>query len=204
MLGIMLISCGMGLLAPLFSTDVGYWKPLIIIYPAFMVISGLWVYIDANSRVGNGCFWGALAFAVPPIGLTLYYGSLLVMALRNAHGPSGQDRAARAEQEQLRKKLVTQGEIERQKYLEHAETYGGTLFNPQAGMGQPQSGSKHFTDQRAEELIAQKQYEEAKRYLLDMQALASEEHDAVRRETYRYYLAHLPEPPAGPNDPLPK
>ena len=183
----------MALLAPLFGTDFSYWKPLTIIYPALMVVCGLWIYVDANSRVGNGCFWGALAFAVPPLGVPLYYGALLAMALRDARGPGAQERREREQREQLRKQLVTQGEIQRQQYLEQAQAHGGTVFNPQAGMGQREGGCRHFVDQHAEELIEGRRYEEASDYLIDMYALARNEQDGVRMDTYRYYLCRLPD-----------
>ncbi len=182
----------MALLAPLFGTDVGYWKPLMIIYPVFMVVAGIWVYVDANERVGNGCFWGGFAFAVPAIGLPLYYIMVIVYHIQGARGPSAQEQAERGEREKIRRKFVSQGELERQQFLDNAEQEGGTLYNPLTGMGSKGQGHKHFADQYAEELIQACKYEEAEQYLVDLLGVAKQENDGRAADTYTYYLSKLP------------
>jgi len=180
------------LLAPLFGTDSGYWRPLTIIYPIFMIVAGIWVYVDANERVGNGWLWGTIAFAVPPIGLPLYYILIALYGWQNSRQRSGPEQAGREQLERERKKLVMQGELERQKYLHDAEEHGGTLFNPAIGMGSKGQGFRHFTDARAEELIQERRYDEALAYLRDLYAVAREENDGRAADTYRSYIASLP------------
>jgi len=180
------------LLAPLFGTDFGYWRPLTIIYPVVMIVAGIWIYVDANERVGNGLFWGALAFAVPPIGVPLYYILVALNGWHNTRRRSHPEQAGREQLEAERKKFVMAGEIERQKYLHDAEERGGTVFNPNAGMGTKGQGFRHFRDERAEELIEAQRYDEALAYLKDMHMVARQEGDGRAADTYRSYIAGLP------------
>ena len=187
------------LLAPLFSTDT-QWKPMILIYPVFMVVAGIWIYVDASERVGNGCFWGTLAFAVPPIGVPLYYLSLLYMAISSSQRNREED-AQRQRMEEQRRRYVMQGDIERARDEAAWARDGGTRFNPAAGMGMQTRGFRYFTDNTVEELLQARRFSEARIHLEDMLALAREDSDTQRIETYRWYLAQLPELP--PNAPVP-
>jgi len=171
----------------------GYWAPLKVIFPVAMVVSGLWIWVDANSRSGNGCFWGLLAFVCPPIGVPFYYISLAVVNSKGPGASARQRSAERREREQERKRLVMMGDIERQR--EQAEGAGqpGRLFDPAAGMARRSDGCKHFTDEHAESLITAGKHEEAWHYLRDMYELAREEDDGRRKDTYLNYIARLPE-----------
>jgi len=172
----------------------GYWAPLKIIFPLVMIVSGIWIYIDAQTRTGNGCFWGALAFAVPPIGVPLYYIGLLTMHIRDNDPAFKRQRAEEketAKKEHRRYKMM--GDIERAREEQARKSLGGTMFDPASGIGINREGHKHFTDQRAEYLIQSLQFEAAWDYLADLFVLAREENDARSVDTYRYYIARLPD-----------
>lgn len=57
---------------------------------------------------------------------------------------------------------------------------------------------RHFTDARTEELLDGGDAAAAREYLSDMLALAREQGDRARQETYRYYLGPL-DSGAGPS-----
>lgn len=171
----------------------GQWGPLKIIFPAVMVVSGLWIYVDAQTRVGNGCFWGALAFAVPPIGVPLYYIGLLVMNVRNTDPAFRGNRLERQQQEQERKRRVGMGDIERLREERERDEHGGTMFDPVSGISVSRTGFAHFSDAHAEELIEQHSYEQAWEYLSDLYRLARAEGDGRAQDTYRHYISQLPD-----------
>ena len=170
----------------------GYWGPLKLIFPAAMVICGLWIWVDANTRTGNGCIWGAIAFACPPIGVPLYYISLAVI---NSRGPGAEARkrsAQRAVMEQERRRLTAMGDIEMMREREARADQPGRIYDPAAGMARPRDGRKHFNDEHAEQLLETRQHEAAWEYLVDMYNLAGEEDDGRRRDTYLNYISRIP------------
>lgn len=171
----------------------GSWSPLKIIFPALMVGCGLWIYLDAETRVGNGCFWGALAFAVPPIGVPFYYFCVLVMTIRNTDPAFRSRKRERQQQEQERRRLVMMGDIERLREERGRDDYGGTMFDAQSGIGISREGFRHFTDSRAEDLIEGQRYEQAWDYLSDLYRLARSEGDQRALATYRHYISRLPD-----------
>ncbi len=164
--------------------------PLQITYLLAMPVAGLWIGVDSEMRIGNGWVWGSLAFVCPPLGVPLYYGLLLVKAL----GEGRRDQAREAERSNLRemrRKFNMMGSIEREHYLAEAEASGGTVFGaPPAAAAQ---GAPLFRDERAEELLGAGDAEAAWDYLSDMHALACEQADFARAQTYRYYIGRLPD-----------
>jgi len=170
----------------------GYWAPLKIIYPALMLVSGIWVYLDAQTRTSNGCFWGALAFAVPPIGVPLYYIGLLSMHIRD-YDPAFKSKQQQNEmREQERRRRTAMGDIEKIREEQARDPDGGTMFDPLSGHSVSREGFKHFSDQRAEELLGEMKHEEAWDYLSDLYLLAREEGDGRAMDTYRHYISRIP------------
>lgn len=169
------------------------WKPMIIIYPLVMVMAGIWIYVDASSRTGNACSWASLAFAVPPIGVPLYYISLLIVGFQASRGPDKVEREERERMEAKRKQYVMQGLVEREKDFEQAMQGGGTMFDAASGMGKQLDGFKYYTDHRAEELIDAQDFTAARLYLEEMLGLARQDNDTERIETCRFYLNQLPD-----------
>jgi hypothetical protein len=164
--------------------------PLKITYLLAMPVAGLWVGVDAETRIGNGWVWGSIAFACPPLGVPLYYGLLLAQALGNGRRNRELD-AQQASSKEQRRRFTAMGAIEREHYLADAQASGGTVYGaPAPGAA---AGARHFTDERAEELLAAGDPAAAREYLTDMLALAREQGDSVREQTYRHYLSRLPE-----------
>lgn len=164
--------------------------PLKITYLLAMPVAGLWIGVDSESRIGNGWLWGSIAFACPFLGVPLYYGLLLYLCIRDGRRNKELD----AEHEQVReqtRRFKLMGEIERQQYLANAERSGGTLYGAQQEAAS--LGARHFTDERAEELLVRRQYEDAWDYLSDLYAVARAERDQHRTQTYLYYIGRLPD-----------
>lgn len=158
-----------------------------------MLVSGLWVYIDAQTRTGNGCFWGALAFAVPPIGVPLYYIGVLMMHLRDYDSTFRGQRKERESLERDRKKRVAMGDIEKQREEAAQLELGGTIFDPAAGLGVSRQGRQHFTDHNAETLLGEMKYDDAWGYLIELYHIACQENDLRAQDTLRHYISRIPD-----------
>ena len=170
----------------------GYWAPLKIIYPVLMLVSGIWIYHDAQSRTSNGCFWGALAFAVPPIGVPLYYIGLLTIHIRD-YDPAFKRRQEQDEMRELeRKRRTSMGDIERIREEEARDPDGGTMFDPASGHSVSREGFRHFNDQHAEELLGELKHDEAWDYLSDLFLVARDDGDGRGMDTYRNYISRIP------------
>ena len=163
--------------------------PLKITYLLAMPVAGLWIGVDAEMRIGNGWLWGCIAFVCPPVGVPLYYGLLLYRSLSDGRRNKDLD-AEQASLKEQRRKFNAMGAIEREHYLADAQASGGTLFgaSPRAA----EVSTAHFTDERAEELLASGDHAAAWDYLADMHALAREQGDTARAQTYRHYISLLP------------
>ena len=164
--------------------------PLQITYLLAMPVAGLWVGVDSETRIGNGWLWGSIAFVCPFIGVPLYYGLLLYYALNTGQRNKQLDAERDSIREQTRR-FNAMGAIEREHYMMVAEQAGGTLYGDSPTAATP--NTRHFTDQRAEELLALRRYDEAREYLSDLLALAKESGDRDREQTYRFYLEQIPE-----------
>lgn len=165
--------------------------PLKLTYILAMPIAGLWIGVDAAGRFGNGWLWGSIAFACPPVGVPLYYALVIYQSIASSRVDKGY-LANREHQRSERRKHLMMGEIERQHYLANAEQSGGTLFQQPGGLAPRDGGVQHFRDERADELIALGKLDDAREYISDLLAVAREDGDPRRVETYKHYLSQLP------------
>lgn len=178
-------------LLPLALQSGGNLAKLLYLIPIiFWCGAAMWVLWDSLQRAGEwGWVWGVLAFGAAPVILPLY---LVCIVIADRPAPEWVQR-----EKELQKAEVTRfkamGELERVKYLEAAAGNGGTVYAGSGGMQPHDRGIKQFSDSHAEQLIAAKQHDAAFVYLYDMYTMAQGDNDSRGAETYRYYIAQLPE-----------
>jgi hypothetical protein len=66
------------------------------------------------------------------------------------------------------------------------------MYDPRTGLGSAPEGYPHFADSRAEALLAERRFDEALEYLLDLFTVADHDHDVRASDTYRHYLSRIP------------
>jgi hypothetical protein len=160
----------------------------------FAVLGGLFVWLtvwcifDAFDRTDYGMVWLFFFLTLSPIFVPLY---LIMRFYSDRNVPAKTVLAGELERERWRDFRIG-SEIERAKFIEQAMQGGGTMYDPNASLHLSTEGYRHFSDQRAEELLQHGNSEDAWQYLSELYGIARADGDLRALDTYRHYICRIP------------
>ena len=150
------------------------------------VVAVTWAARDAFDQTDMGCLWLTLFVTTPVL-------SVIAYLLMRAYVFRRREPEISLEPREYNGPLKHFGsEIEKARFIEAAASGPGTMYDPSRQPGAPPGGYRHFTDNRAETLIAQGLHGEAFEYLAEMYQLARDDKDGRGQDTYLYYIHRLP------------
>lgn len=151
----------------------------------------IWCILDAFTNNDNGCLWLMLMLSpLNPIVVPFYvFGKLYSQRSVSRRQQSLTGRSE--EDSDITRRFAS--EFERAKFIEASMKGGGTMYEPGLLVQRRPEGAQHFKDERAELLLSEQRYEDAWDYLIDLLGLARDDNDFEREETYRSYIARIPQ-----------
>jgi len=152
------------------------------------LLCAIWVLVDAYDHAEYPCLWFVMVAMFMPIALPLY----IFLRLYSARSASRRVRELRKNEREAVPIVRFGSDIERAKYIEAAQGGAGTLFSP-ANLPKSEFGYAHFQVERAERMLGEARYEEAFTYLVELYQMARAENDPRAVDTYRHYIARLPQ-----------
>ncbi|MCC7477288.1 hypothetical protein IT575_02420 [bacterium] len=150
----------------------------------------IWCVVDAFTHTDNGCLWTILLLTpLNPIVVPFYvFGTLY-----SRRQVTKRQLSLSGKEVETDISMRFASEIERAKFIQSAMKGGGTMYEPGVAVVERPEGRQHFRDERAESLLLEQRFEDAWNYLIDLYSLAREDVDFEREETYRSYLARIPQ-----------
>ncbi len=162
---------------------------LIVISLAWSLAT-IWCILDAFTNNDNGCLWLMLMLSpLNPIVVPFYFFGKLY----SQRSVSRRQLSLTGKDVETDISMRFASEIERAKFIQSAMKGGGTMYEPGISVQERPEGRQHFRDERAEGLLQELRYDDAWSYLIDLYSLAREDADFERVETYRSYLARIPQ-----------
>lgn len=169
----------------------GWSLPVLILFTlgslALFVWVAFWIYGDADDHGQNGCLW---------LLLWVMFGWWALIVYLFIRGPAGRDTSVPTLDEFYKE--------DRSQFDRFGRGAQSGAVREKVREPEPVPDAPEFTDHHVEELIEERSYDEAEKYLREMIAIARDEGDEKRIDTYRYYYDHLKksekESPAPPRD----
>jgi hypothetical protein len=153
-----------------------------------VVIGAFWVLVDAYDHAEYPCVWFVMVMLFFPLALPLY----IFLRMYSARSASRRVREQRRQERDAVPMVRFASDIERAKFIEAAQGGAGTLFSP-PNLPKSEYGYAHFQVDRAERMIGEARYQEAFNYLVELYQMARDENDLRAVDTYRHYIARLPQ-----------
>jgi hypothetical protein len=168
---------------------LGFWLLMAVCIGWGLLV--VWCCVDSFNHTDMGCLWTVLMISpLGPLVVPFYFFGTMY-ARRNVSARKLAEMRGDGEEIDITRRFAS--EFERAKFIEAAERGGGTMYDPGLAPKEQPEGRQHFKDERAETLLKEGRHDEAWHYLIDLYSLASEDGDRDREETYRNYIARMPD-----------